>query len=147
MYNEKYMDLALKLAKKAYKKNEIPVGCVIVYQNKIIGCGYNKKERTKSVLEHAELIAIKKASKKMKNWRLDNCEMYVTLEPCPMCASAIHQSRIKIVYYGCESKNPKNSLITEKIYSDINSNSATTTCGKNIQETKSLLENFFKKIR
>lgn len=102
---EKYMSFALTQAMKAYKLNEVPIGCIIVYKDEIIGRGYNRRVIDKNTLSHAELNAIKKASKKLGDWRLDDCEMYVTLEPCQMCSGAIVQSRIKKVYIGC--MNPK----------------------------------------
>ena len=98
---EKYMKEAIKQAKKAYAIGEVPIGCVIVYQDKIVGRGYNRRITDKNTLSHAELNAIKKASKVMGDWRLDDCEMYITLEPCQMCSGAIVQSRIKKVYIGC----------------------------------------------
>lgn len=102
---EKYMREAIKQARKAYALGEVPIGCVIVYEDNIIARGYNRRVTDKNTLSHAELNAIKKASKKLGDWRLDNCEMYITLEPCQMCAGAIVQSRIKKVYAGC--MNPK----------------------------------------
>lgn len=102
---EKYMKEAIKQAKRALHIGEVPIGCVIVYEDKIIGRGYNRRITDKNTLSHAELNAIKKASKVMDDWRLDDCEMYVTLEPCQMCSGAIVQSRIKKVYIGC--MNPK----------------------------------------
>ena len=102
---EKYMREAIRQAKKAGKLGEVPIGCVIVYQNKIIGRGYNRRIIDKNVLSHAEIIAIKKACKVMGDWRLEDCTMYVTLEPCPMCAGAIVQARIPRVVIGC--MNPK----------------------------------------
>ena len=95
---EKFMKEALKEAKKAYKKLEIPVGAVIVKDGKIIARGHNLKETKEDTTKHAEIIAIQKASKKLSAWRLIDCEMYVTLEPCAMCAGAIINSRIKKVY-------------------------------------------------
>ena len=100
--DEYYMNLALIQAKKAQKNKEVPVGAIIVKNNKIISKAYNKKEKKKNSIYHAEIIAISKACKKKKNWRLNNCSIYSTLEPCPMCASAIEQSRIKQVIYGLE---------------------------------------------
>lgn len=97
---EYFMKEALKEAKKAYKKLEVPVGVVIVKDNEIIARGYNQKEMKNNPIKHAEIIAIEKACKKLNNWRLNDCEMYVTLEPCPMCAGAIINSRIKKVYIG-----------------------------------------------
>lgn len=102
---EKFMKEAVKQAKKALAIGEVPIGCVIVYDDKIVGRGYNRRITDKNTLSHAELNAIKKASKAMGDWRLDGCEMYVTLEPCQMCAGAIVQSRIKKVYIG--TMNPK----------------------------------------
>ena len=97
---EYFMKEALKEAKKAYNKLEVPVGVVIVKEDKIIARAYNQKEMKNSPIKHAEIIAIEKACKKLNNWRLNDCEMYVTLEPCPMCAGAIVNSRIKKVYIG-----------------------------------------------
>lgn len=97
---EKYMKEAIKEARKAYMKDEIPVGAVIVKDNKIISRGYNLKEEKKNTIKHAEIIAIEKASKKLCSWRLVDCEMYITLEPCAMCAGAIINSRIKKIYIG-----------------------------------------------
>ena len=102
---EKYMKQAIKLARKAEELDEVPIGCVIEYQGKIIGRGYNRRITDKSTLAHAEITAIKKACKKMGDWRLEDCTMYVTLEPCQMCAGAIVQARIKKVVIGC--MNPK----------------------------------------
>ena len=101
---EKYMREALKEAKKAYNKLEIPVGAIIVKDGKIIARAHNIKEEKKDTTKHAEIIAIQKASKKLESWRLTNCEMYVTLEPCCMCAGALIQSRIKKVYIGALDK-------------------------------------------
>lgn len=103
--DEKYMKEAIRQAKKAYALGEVPIGCVIVYDGKIIGRGYNRRTIDKNVLAHAEIIAIKKACKKMGDWRLEDCTMYVTLEPCQMCSGAIVQSRMKKVVIGC--MNPK----------------------------------------
>lgn len=102
---ENYMKEAIKQARKAMAIGEVPIGCVIVYNDKIIGRGYNRRMKDKNTLSHAELNAIKKASKVMNDWRLDGCEMYITLEPCQMCSGAIVQSRIKKVYVG--AMNPK----------------------------------------
>ena len=103
--DKKYMKEALKQAKKAYALDETPIGCVIVYEGKIISRGYNRRNVDKNTLAHAELAAIKKASRKLGDWRLEGCTMYVTLEPCPMCAGAIVQARITRVVIGC--MNPK----------------------------------------
>lgn len=95
-----YMKYALKEAKKAYEIGEIPVGCVIVYNDKIIARAYNKRENNNLSTAHAEILAINKACKKLNSWRLEDCDIYITLEPCAMCAGAIIQSRIKNCYYG-----------------------------------------------
>lgn len=135
---EYYMSIAIKEAKKAYKYEEVPVGAVIVKNNKIISKAYNKKEKTKNVIKHAEIIAISKACKKTKNWRLDDCEIYVTMEPCMMCCGAIQQSRIKKVVYGVENENYgyTKSLKNIKIISKVCQN-----------ECKNLIQSFFKKRR
>ena len=103
--HEYYMKMALKEAKKAYKLGEVPIGCVIVCEDKIIGRGYNRRNTDKSTLAHAEIAAIKKASKIIGDWRLEECTLYVTLEPCQMCSGAIVQARIPTVVMGC--MNPK----------------------------------------
>ena len=99
-----YMKEALKQAKKAYDLGEVPIGCVIVYDGQIIGRGYNRRNTDKSVLCHAEISAMKKAGKIIKDWRLEDCTLYVTLEPCQMCAGAIVQARIPKVVIGCQSQ-------------------------------------------
>ncbi len=101
--DEKYMKEALKQAKKAYDLGEVPIGCVIVRDGKIIARGYNRRNMDKNTLSHAEISAIRKASKVVGDWRLEGCQMYVTLEPCQMCAGALVQSRIDRVVIGCMS--------------------------------------------
>ena len=103
--HKKYMKAAIKQAKKAYDLGEVPIGCVIVHEGKIIGRGYNRRNTDKNTLAHAEITAINKASKKIGDWRLEECTLYVTLEPCQMCAGAIVQARITEVVMGC--MNPK----------------------------------------
>ena len=105
MLQDKYMKEALRQAKKAYALGEVPIGCVIVYEDKIIARGYNRRNTDKNTLSHAEITAIRRASKKMGDWRLEGCTMYVTLEPCQMCAGALVQSRIDKVVIG--TMNPK----------------------------------------
>lgn len=133
---EKYMELAIKQAEKAYKIKEVPVGCVIVKDDKIIAKSHNMVEKKKDSTMHAEIMAIKKASKKLKNWRLIDCDMYVTLEPCLMCKSAIELSRIKNVYYSTTSDNDINIKKTK--YKEYK---------KYSKKTLELLQNFFKKRR
>lgn len=102
--NEKYMKIAYKEALKAYKKGDVPVGCIIVKNNKIISKGYNKKEKKQNAIKHAEIIAIEKACKKLKTWHLDDCILYTTMEPCMMCTGAIIQSRIKKIVYSIKNE-------------------------------------------
>ncbi len=102
--DEKYMKEAIKQAKKAALVGDVPIGCVIVHQDKIIARGYNKRNLKKTTLAHAELLAIEKASKKLGDWRLEDCTMYITLEPCQMCAGAIIQARIPKVVVGAMNK-------------------------------------------
>ena len=103
--DEKYMKAAIREAKKAWALGEVPIGCVIVHEDRIIGRGYNRRMVDKNVLAHAEITAIRKACRSMGDWRLEECTMYVTLEPCPMCAGAIVQARIPRVFIG--TMNPK----------------------------------------
>lgn len=103
--DEKYMREAVRQAKKAYALGEVPIGCVIVHDKKVIGRGYNRRNTDKSTLSHAEITAIRKASKVIGDWRLEDCTLYVTLEPCQMCAGAIVQARIPRVVMAC--MNPK----------------------------------------
>ena len=101
--NEKYMNIAILLAEKAYRKDEVPVGAIIVKNNKIIAKAYNQKEKKHDVIKHAEIIAIEKACKKLKTYHLEDCILFVTLEPCMMCTGAIEQSHISKVVYALDS--------------------------------------------
>lgn len=145
---EYFMKEALKEAKKAYKKLEVPVGVVIVKDNEIIARAYNQKEMKNSPIKHAEIIAIEKACKKLNNWRLNDCEMYVTLEPCPMCAGAIINSRIKKVYIGAVQE--KTGACGSKINLIEKYNSETkvdTEFGILQDKCLSLVQDFFKELR
>ena len=102
MSDKKYMKMALKEAKKAVKKDEVPIGAIIVRDGKVIAKAHNLREKSNMATGHAEILAIQQANKKLKSWRLDSCTLYVTIEPCPMCAGAIVQSRIKNVVYGAQ---------------------------------------------
>ena len=139
---ENYMKQAIKEGNKALQMDEMPVGCVIVYKNRIIGKGFNKKEDKKNSLMHAEIIAINQACKKIGDWRLNECEIYVTLEPCLMCLGAIIESRIRKIYCG---------VINNKFH-DLNSK-ISNTYQLNIEynimqsEINEQLSSFFKKIR
>lgn len=147
-FKEKFMKKALKEAEKAYDKLEVPIGAVIVKDNKIIARAHNLKEEKQSTIKHAEIIAIEKASKKLKNWRLNECEMYVTLEPCPMCAGAILNSRIKKIYIGAIDE--RTGACGSKI-NILQNKELDTSCDIEIgilaDECKDLLQDFFKKLR
>lgn len=145
---EKFMKEALKEAKKALKLEEIPVGAVIVKDGKIIARGYNKKEIKKDATRHAEIIAIEKASKKLENWRLMDCEMYVTVEPCVMCAGAIISSRIKKVYIGTDDNRMGAVGSVLNLFEDYTFNHK-VEYEKGIlkQECEVLIKDFFKYLR
>ncbi|MGM9971954.1 MAG: nucleoside deaminase [Anaeroplasmataceae bacterium] len=143
----KYMKLAIEEAKKAYKHNEVPVGCVIVCDNKVIAKAYNKREGSQNSLYHAEILCINKACKKLKSWRLDECDIYVTLEPCPMCSGAIIQSKIKNIYYG--AKDYKTGFAGGKFnVFDIKFNYSPNVIGGIMEdECQILIKDFFKMLR
>lgn len=146
--DERYMKEAIKQAKKAYALDEVPIGCVIVQDNKIISRGYNRRNTDKNALAHAEISAIKKASKKTGDWRLEDCTMYVTLEPCQMCAGAIVQSRMKKVVIG--AMNPKagcaGSVINILQMKQFN-HQAEMENGILEKECADMLSTFFKELR
>lgn len=145
---EKYMKEALKQAKKAYALGEVPIGCVIVYQGKIIGRGYNRRNTDKNTLAHAEITAINKASKFIGDWRLEDCTLYVTLEPCQMCAGAIVQARIPEAVIGC--MNPKagcaGSILNVLEMPEFN-HQVSVTRGILEQECSDMLKTFFSELR
>lgn len=146
--NRKFLDMAFELAEKAYNLNEVPIGAVIIKNDEVIGCGYNQKESTNSVLKHAELIAIEEASKNLNNWRLDDCDIYITLDPCPMCASAIKQARIKNVYSALNNTDDSYLEIINKIFVGDNTNpSVNFISNLDVDKSKNLLNSFFKKQR
>ena len=146
--HEYYMKMALREAKKAYKLGEVPIGCVIVYEDKIIGRGYNRRNTDKSTLAHAEITAIKKASKIIGDWRLEDCTLYVTLEPCQMCSGAIVQARIPTVVMGC--MNPKagcaGSILNILDMPEFN-HQVHTIKGILEEERSQMLTTFFKELR
>lgn len=145
---EKYMKSALNEAKKAYKKGEIPVGAVIVKNNKIIARGYNQKEQFQDTTKHAEIIAIQKASKKLKSWRLLDCDMYVTLEPCSMCAGAIINARIKNLYIGTMDKKTGACGSVLNLNDDYTFNhKVNIKKGIMQKECEYILKEFFKELR
>lgn len=141
-----FMQIAIKEAIKAFNKNEIPVGAVIVSNGKIISKGYNKKEKYNDPTNHAEIIVIKKATKKIKDWRLNNCEIYVTKEPCFMCAGAILEARLKRVVFGF--RDNENGGFGGKInILDFFDVKIIIDNGILEKESKEIFEKFFKKIR
>lgn len=145
---EKYMKAAIREAKKAEALGEVPIGCVIVYEDNIIGRGYNRRIVDKNVLSHAEIIAIRKACKKMGDWRLEGCTMYVTLEPCPMCAGAIVQARIPKVVIGC--MNPKAGCagsVLDMLHQDGFNHQVETEIGVLGETCSTMLTSFFKELR
>ena len=146
--DEKYMKEAIRQAKKAYALGEVPIGCVIVYEGKIIGRGYNRRNTDKSTLAHAEISAIKKASKVIGDWRLEDCTMYVTLEPCQMCSGAIVQSRMKKVVIGC--MNPKagcaGSILNLLQMEEFN-HQVELEIGVLGEECSAMMKQFFKELR
>ena len=145
MVNNRYMELAIKMAEKAYEKDEVPIGAVIVDKDgNVVSKGYNKREKTQNAINHAEIDAIQKACKKQKSWRLDNMTMYVTLKPCPMCAGAILNARIKDVYYGADSPND-NQCLCEKIMADVNRlNHKTNLIYLKNENCENILKKYFK---
>lgn len=146
--DEKYMKEAIKQAHKASKLGEVPIGCVIVHEDKIVGRGYNRRNTDKSTLAHAEITAIKKASRIIGDWRLEECTLYVTLEPCQMCSGAIVQARIPRVVIGC--RNPKagcaGSIMNLLQVPEFN-HQAEITEGIRQEECSLMLKTFFKDLR
>ena len=146
--HEKYMKEAIKQAKRAYVLDEVPIGCVIVYEDKIIARGYNRRNTDKNTLAHAEITAIKKATRKLGDWRLEGCTMYITLEPCQMCAGAIVQSRMDRIVLG--SMNVKagcaGSVLNLLDMKEFN-HQVEIIHGVRTEECSELLSLFFKELR
>jgi tRNA(adenine34) deaminase len=146
--HEKYMREALRQAKKAAALGEVPIGCVVVQNNRIIGRGYNRRNTDKSTLAHAEITAIRKACKSFGDWRLEDCTIYITLEPCPMCSGAILQARIPLVVVGC--MNPKagcaGSILNLLDMQEFNHQAEVVT-GVCEQACSQLLKGFFVELR
>jgi len=145
---KQFMLQALEMAKKAYRKDEVPVGAIIVRNNKVVSKAYNSREKKQNALHHAEILAINKACKKLKSFRLDDCEMYVTLEPCPMCSGAIINARLKKVYFGCPDLNygcagSKYNFLQDKTFEHI----VDVEGGLLSDECSLLIKNFFVEIR
>lgn len=144
-----YMKIALELAKKAYKIGEVPVGAIVVKKStgQIVGEGYNRRENDKSPLSHAEIIAIDNASKKLGGWRLIDCELYVTLEPCPMCTGAIINSRIERVIYGANDFKAGSCGSVINFFDYPYNHKPEITTGILKDECSNIISDFFKKLR
>lgn len=146
--DEKYMRAAIREAQKAGAIGEVPIGCVIVYEDKIIARGYNRRTIDKNVLSHAEITAIRKACKKIGDWRLENCTMYVTLEPCPMCAGAIVQARIPKAVIGCmNAKAGCAGSVLDLLHEQGFNHQVETKIGILEEECSQLMKTFFKELR
>lgn len=146
--NQKFLDKSFFYAELAFENDEVPIGAVIVKDGEVIAYGYNQKEKNKSVLSHAELIAIDSASKVLNNWRLDGCDLYVTLDPCPMCASAIKQARISNVYSALSNSDLNNTTILNNIFKKDSTNPQVNFfTNLDADKSKKLLNSFFKKHR
>lgn len=148
MDQEKHMKSALELARKAMAEGEVPVGCVVVSADgEIIGSGYNRREKEKNALAHAELEAINEACRNMEDWRLNGCSLYVTLEPCPMCAGAIINSRISKVFYGAKEEQSGACGSVINLFMERFGHSPQVVGGILETECRSLMTEFFRKLR
>lgn len=148
MNDEQFMQEAIKEAEKAWELNEVPIGAVIVYGGEIIARGFNMRETKQTTMSHAELIAMEQANEKVGSWRLEDCTLYVTLEPCPMCAGAIVQSRIERVVFGATDPKAGAAGTLMNILDDARLNhQAEWTGGILEEECKQLLKQFFKELR
>ena len=147
MKHAKNMKIALKQAKKAAKKGEVPVGAVIVRDGKVIAKAHNLREKTKKATAHAEILAIEEANKKLKSWRLDSCILYVTIEPCPMCAGAIIQSRIKTVVYGAKDIKSGSHDSVVDLFDRPYNHKVNVVSGVLEDECGKIITDFFKKLR
>ena len=139
--------MALKEARKALKKNEVPIGAVIVRDNKVIAKAHNLREKNNLATSHAEILAIQKANKKIKSWRLDSCTLYVTIEPCPMCAGAIIQSRIKHVVYGARDLKAGAHASVLNLFELPFNHKVGVEFGVMEEESADIIKQFFKKLR
>lgn len=143
-----FMEEALKEAEKALKKQEVPIGAIVVKDGKVIAKGHNMREKRKNAIMHAEIIAINKACKKLKDWRLEGCCLFVTLEPCPMCAGAIANARIEKVFYGAKDKTSQDELCEKILTSNrLNHKCEMVQLKEYDDKCSKLLTNFFKDKR
>ena len=147
-YSDEYMQLAIELAKSAALADEVPVGAVVVKNNEVVATSENMKERTNDATKHAEMVALSRAAKAEENWWLEDCDVYVTLEPCPMCAGAMINSRIRALYFGAYddktgAAGSKVNLFAEGLFN----HTVFVSGGHRQEECSSLLSEFFKKKR
>lgn len=148
MYNQKFMDRAIREAKRAARYDETPIGACVVKNGEVIACGRNKREEKGNSLCHAEIVAINRACKKLGDWRLSGCDLYVTLEPCPMCAGAIIQSRIENVYFGAyDYKAGCAGSKTNLFLPDMFNHNVSVEGGHSEDECARVLQSFFKNLR
>ncbi len=145
--DEKFMCLAIEQAKRAYEIQEVPIGAVVIKDGDVVGVGYNRRETGKNALYHAELMAIDDACRKLNGWRLWQCEMYVTLEPCPMCAGAIINSRLKRIVYGCEDCKAGSVKSVIKLFELPYNHKPECIGGVLSNECSGLLSDFFRELR
>ena len=140
----KYMDMAIEEAKKAFEEDEVPVGCVIVKNNQILALTHNRKEQMNSATKHAEILAIEEASSKLNNWRLDGCDVYITLEPCPMCASALKQARVSHIFCGLSNSDFRNyEMVLKILESDKNNASVPIVNNLAVEKVERIMKSFF----
>ena len=144
----KYFDIVYQLSKEAFKQDEVPIGAVIVKDGEIVASAYNHKEEDQCCTSHAEILAIEEASLKLHNWRLEGCDIYVSLDPCPMCASAIKQARIQHVYSALNNKDLANKDILKMIFqSDLTNPGVSFQSNLDTERFKEILNSFFEKQR
>ncbi len=146
MEKNKFMKSALKCAQKALEEGEVPIGAVVVLDGKVISRGHNRRTKRQIATAHAEIEAIEKACKKLKSWRIPDCELYVTLEPCPMCMGAVLNSRIKKVYFGAPEDKGR-SLTTELANANLLNHTVEIEGGVMEKECREILSRFFSTMR
>ena len=146
--NYKYMELAIEEAEKAFELDEVPVGCVIIKNDQILAMTHNEKEKAHCVIKHAEMLAVEKASLLLNNWRLDGCDVYITLEPCPMCASALKQARVSRIFCGLSNSDSNNfKIISQILKADKNNREIDITTDLAVEKVSLLMKKFFENRR
>ncbi len=145
--DEKFMQLAVEQAKKAYQIGEVPIGAVVIKDGEVAGAGYNRRETGKNALYHAELMAIDEACRKLGGWRLWQCELYVTLEPCPMCAGAIINSRLRRIVYGCDDYKAGSVKSVINLFELPYNHKPEYIGGVLADECSAMLSDFFRELR